>query len=576
MSRSGLRLLGVLVALGSALSACAGKVQPVVAPTAAPVVREAAAEPIVVERPTDPVADILAASSTSFELGQQELQVGHLERARAAFNRALEILLESPAGAQGEPRLREQFDRFVERISAFEVTALAQGDGFVEKRYEPASIDELLAISTFGAPDATAATRETVSADLQSTAHDIAIPLNSRVLAFVELFTGRLKSYLEDGLGRAARFLPMIQDVFRAEGLPLDLAYVPLVESAFKPNALSRANARGIWQFMKGTGLENGLKTDWYIDERAEPEKATRAAANYLKTLYEMFGDWHLALASYNGGPGRVQRAMKRSGLDDFWTLSANSRYLPQETRDYVPLILAAVIVARNPAQYGLDIQPATAPAFETIRLPKPADIRKIAEWAGTSVSLIQDLNPELRRWTTPVRATDYEVRVPQGTASLVLVQLEDESNSLSHLNWYTVKKGETLLSVARKLKVSRKDLAEANYVSATARITPGQRLVVPRAPTQMLASGPETLVASSRPAARRGSDVVALTNVTPSREPSKPSSYQVKRGDTLASIARSYGVSVATLRDWNHLRSSTIRTGQRLVVRRGSVTATD
>src|SRR5918994_4983868 len=156
---------------------------------------------------------------------------------------------------------------------------------------------------------------------------------------------------------RRARYLPMIQDVFRAEGLPLDLAYVPLIESAFKPTAVSRAKAKGIWQFMRGTALENGLTHDWYIDERAEPEKATRAAAKYLKTLNGMFkGDWHLALASYNGGPGRVQRAVKRAGAADFWKLSASSRYLPRETRDYVPLILAAIIIARNPAQYGLDV----------------------------------------------------------------------------------------------------------------------------------------------------------------------------------------------------------------------------
>ncbi len=566
--------LGVLIALGVCLSACAGRVQPIVAPVAVPVVRAAAAEPVVVERQADPVTETLSASSKAFEQGQQELQVGHLERARGAFNRAVEILLEFPLGVQGDPRLREQFDRLVERISAYEVTALAQGDGFVEKRYEPASIDELLTQSTFGAPDATAATRDAVSADLQNTTHDIAIPLNARVLAFVELFTGRLRNYLEDGLGRAARFLPMIQEVFRAEGLPLDLAYVPLIESAFKPNALSRANARGIWQFMKGTGLENGLKTDWYIDERAEPEKATRAAAKYLKTLYGMFGDWHLALASYNGGPGRVQRAMKRSGLDDFWRLSASSRYLPQETRDYVPLILAAVIVARNPAQYGLEVQPMASPAFETLRLPQPADIRKIAEWAGTSVSLIQDLNPELRRWTTPVRANDYEVRVPDGTASLVLAHLEDEASAVSHLNWYTVRKGETLLTIARKLKVSRNDLAEANYVSATARVRPGQRLVVPRAPTPLLATAPEALAAASRPEKRRA-DVVVASNVATSRA-SRATSYQVRRGDTLASIARAHGVTVSALKDWNRLATTTIRVGERLVVRRAPVTATD
>ena len=151
-----------------------------------------------------------------------------------------------------------------------------------------------------------------------------------------------------------------------AEGIPLDLAYVPLVESAFKPSALSKAKARGIWQFMRGTALENGLKHDWYIDERADADKATLAAAKYLKTLGRMFdGDWHLALASYNGGPGRVQRAIKRSGRDDFWELSASSRFLPQETRDYVPLILAAILIAKNPAQYGMTITPWEEPKYE-------------------------------------------------------------------------------------------------------------------------------------------------------------------------------------------------------------------
>src|SRR4030095_11485281 len=160
----------------------------------------------------------------------------------------------------------------------------------------------------------------------------------------------------------------MIQEVFRAEGLPLDLAYVPLIESAFKPNALSRAKAKGMWQFMRGTALENGLQHDWYIDERADPEKATRAAAKYLKTLYSMFGDWHLALASYNGGPGSVQRSIKTSGRH-------------------------------------------AAPLFETVTVTGAVDIRRIAEWAGSPVQDIQDLNPELRRWTTPVRETEYELK---------------------------------------------------------------------------------------------------------------------------------------------------------------------
>src|SRR5687767_7525660 len=324
-----------------------------------------------VQTANDPVSELIALSTSHFEAGQRELREGHLEMAKAEFNKSLEVLLESRYGARTVPRIREHFDRLVERISAYELTALAQGDGFTEKKYEPATIDDLLTISTFEQPPATAETKQAVSADLEETPHDIEIPQNAKVLKYVQLFSGRLKGYLEDGLSRGAQYLPMIQEVFRAEGLPLDLAYVPLIESAFKPNALSKAKAKGIWQFMRGTGLENGLKHDWYIDERSDPDKATRAAANYLKTLHRMFdGDWHLALASYNGGPGRVQRAVRRSGKSDFWALTASTRYLPRETRDYVPLILAAVIVARNPAQYGLNIEPAATPDIEVVTLP--------------------------------------------------------------------------------------------------------------------------------------------------------------------------------------------------------------
>ena len=540
----------------------------VVAP-AAPVVEAPAPQPL-----TDPVADLIKESTGHFDAGQAALQLGHLEMAREEFNRALEVLLESPYGARSEPRIREHFDRLVERISAFEVTALAQGDGFTEKKYEPATIDQLLATATFEAPVASAETESTVAATLESTHYDINIPLNKRVLSFVELFTGRLRGYLQDSLSRGARFLPMIQDVFRDEGLPLDLAYVPLVESAFKPNAVSRAKAKGMWQFMRGTALENGLKSDWYIDERAEPEKATRAAAAYLKSLYAMFGDWHLALASYNSGPGRIQSAIRRSGSHDFWKMSASRRYLPQETRDYVPLILAAVIIARNPAQYGIDIEPPPViqAKFETVTLPVAVDLRRVAEWAGTSVQAIQDLNPELRRWTTPLRAKDYALKVPEGTGDAVRAALADAGPDAATLNWHTVRKGETLLTIARKLGVSRQDLADANYVSVKSRVTPGQQLVIPRAPTLLLAArtdNPAPLVET-----RKADPVLTASATVPNPRATTSASleqtklvYRVKRGDTLASIARGYHVTAAALKKWNGLRTSTIHAGQRLTI---------
>ncbi|MBI3048334.1 MAG: LysM peptidoglycan-binding domain-containing protein [Acidobacteria bacterium] len=561
---------GITFALGLVVAGCATRVP---TPSQAPVRVVVAPAPIAPLPPpvpqVDPVVELVAVSTLHFEAGEHELRLGHLTAAKAEFNRALEVLLESPFGARTEPRIREHFDRLVERISAHEVTALAEGDGFAEQRPEPAGIDEILAITTFEVPSPTPQTTQAVAADLETVVHDINIPLNAKVLSFVELFTGRLKAFLEEGLNRGVQYLPMIQRIFRAEGLPLDLAYVPLVESAFKPTALSRAKAKGIWQFMRGTALENGLRHDWYIDERAEPEKATQAAATYLKSLHEMFGgDWHLALASYNGGPGRVQRAIKRSGRTDFWKLAASSRYLPRETRNYVPLILAAIIIARNPAMYGFDIQLAEPPQFETVTLTTAIDLRRVAEWVGTPVQAIQDLNPELRRWTTPVRAGEYELKLPPGTADIVRARLaQTDPAELAPLNWYTVKKGETLLSIAKKLKVSRTDLAEANYLSTRARLQSGQRLVIPRAPALLLAARPETPPPAVEPPSEPV--VVAVSDTGPEVTPARPASitYRVKRGDTLSSIARLYRTTVASLKAWNRLRSNSIKVGQRLTI---------
>jgi membrane-bound lytic murein transglycosylase D len=517
----------------------------------------------------DPVQTLIDQSQQHYLAGQRELEVGHLDRARVEFDRAIDVLLAAPGGARTEPRLREQFDRLVDRISALEVATLAEGDGFSEKPSEPASIDALFDLAAVE-ESPTPALAAAVETDLAQTSHDIPIPLNARVLNYVELFQGRLRGFIQEGLDRGSAYLPMIQSVFRAEGLPLDLAYVPLIESAFKTNALSRASAKGVWQFMRPTALENGLKHDWYVDERSDPHKATRAAAKYLKALGRMFdGDWHLALASYNGGPGRVQRAMKRYGRDNFWSLSANPRYLPRETREYVPMILAAVIIARNPAQYGFTVTaPAATAAADKVTVAGPVDLRRVAEWTETPVDVIQQLNPELRRWTTPVRAQAYELKVPQGRADALQARLvEADAAERGALNWHTVRPGESLATIARKLRVNRGDLAEANYLSLRSRVRPGQKLIIPRAPAVLMASQPDRptpVAADARPDVERATMV---STVPRSDESTRRHVYRVKRGDTLSSIARLFETSVSALKQWNRLRSNRINPGQRLTV---------
>jgi membrane-bound lytic murein transglycosylase D len=560
---------------GVVVTGCGGSKPQVHTQPATPPPAQQAARPAPAAAPApDTVQALITESQQLYLKGQRELDLGHFDKARAEFNRAVDVLLNAPGGARTEPRLREQFDRLVDRISALEVAALAAGDGFAEKPTEPASIDELLALSdTFDKTAPTPAVTAAVQADLAQNSHDIPIPQNDRVLGYVEAFQGRLRSFIQEGLERGGQYLPMIQSVFRAEGLPLDLAYVPLVESAFKTNALSQKSARGVWQFMHTTALENGLHHDWYVDERSDPEKATRAAAKYLKTLSKIFdGDWHLALASYNGGPGRVQRVMKRTGRTDFWELSSNSRWLPRETREYVPMILAAIIIARNPAQYGFTLMGSETVPHESVTVNGPVDLRRVAEWTGAPVTAIQQLNPELRRWTTPVRGSGYELKVPQGTADSLRARLNDEpTTSRVDLNWHTVKSGETLVTIARKLHVSRADLAEANYLSARTRVRPGQKLIIPRPPATLMASQPDrpSPPLASQPLVERAALVTAAHAEDDSETEAVRQVYRVKRGDTLASIARLFETSVSALKQWNRLRTSRISPGQRLTVYR-------
>jgi peptidoglycan lytic transglycosylase D len=553
-----------------ALAACGANSKPQISatPPPAPAVTVAPQPPAPAKAPIDPVATLMAASQRHFDTGERELKAGHLDKARESFDQAVEVLLESPYGARTDARMREHFDRLIDRINAYEVTALAQGDGFTEKKYEAAPIDDLLKnATTFPAPAADAATQAAVKADLALNEHDIPIPQQPKVLSYVEVFQGRLRDYIQDSLARGAKYMPMIQSVFRAEGLPLDLAYIPIIESSFKTNALSRASAKGPWQFMKPTAKEHGLKTDWFIDERSDPEKATVAAAKYLKTLSRMFnGDWNLVLAAYNGGPGRVSRAIKRSGVDDFWRLSATSKYLPRETREYVPLIMAAMIIGRNPVQYGFEAVVAEPIGYEKVAIPQAIDLRRVAEWAGTSVDEVQALNPELRRWTTPVKYPKYEVKVPKGTADRLTAKLAEASPAdFLALKWYTAKRGETLATVARRFGVARSDVAEANNLTAKSRLRPGQELIIPRAPATLLAARTEraapTAVASraiAEPAASAAmttpAQVVHLT-------------YRVKRGDTLFSIAQLFDTTVAKIKSWNRLSSNRIAPGAKLKI---------
>ena len=282
------RRLSVLAVTG-VLVGCSTHVRPAVAPPPAPLspARDISSLPFhTLTLALEPALVLIARADAEYAAGEAELALGHRTAARARFDAAIDLLLTSPGGARSDARLQAAYDTLLDRVGAHDRLQLREADGFAEARTEPAAIDDLLAVGSAERPMVPAnRTAAMVAADLANTPHDLAVTVNDKVLSYIELFQGELRSFIEEGLTRGSKYLPMIQEVFQAQGLPLDLAYVPLIESAFKPTALSRAKAKGMWQFELATARDVGLHQDWFLDERSDPEKATKGAALYLKDL---------------------------------------------------------------------------------------------------------------------------------------------------------------------------------------------------------------------------------------------------------------------------------------------------
>ena len=257
---------------------------------------------------------------------------------------------------------------------------------------------------------------------------------------------------------------------------------------------------------------------------------------------------------------------MRTGRVDNYWTLADNPRLLPRETRDYVPMILAAIVIAKNPVQYGFDLLPTDLHTYDTVILPRPADLRLIAEWADTSIDVIQSLNPELRRWTTPIRDAAYTLKVPVGTADVVRARLDDTSTrDLASLRWYTVKPGDTLATIARSLRVNRTDLAAANYLEPTSRVNPGSKLMVPHESTVLMAARADRPIPATESRSMVANAVVPAVSTTTGDRIKV--TYQVRPGDTLGSIARVFNTSVNLIQSWNRLPDTKLHIGDRLTI---------
>ncbi|MBI5454226.1 MAG: transglycosylase SLT domain-containing protein [Deltaproteobacteria bacterium] len=311
---------------------------------------------------------------------------------------------------------------------------------------------------------------------------DVPIVVNKSVESFVNYFQTRGRKYFERWWGRSQDYMVMLQSILREEGLPEELSYIAFIESGLNPRARSRANAVGMWQFIRGTALRYGLRVDWWIDERMDPEKATYAAAKYFRNLYDQFGSWYLAAAGYNAGEGKVARAVRKHNTEDFWELASHKRPFRRETKDYVPKYLAALLIAKDPVSYGFEpVAYNDAVPYEKVRISHATDLRVIADAAGTTVDEIQRLNPELLRWFTPPNYPNYEIKVPAGTAQMLVENMEKLPPSKRiAFQMHKVRRGETISKIAKRYGTSVGPILYINNMKSAKYLKPGTVIAVP------------------------------------------------------------------------------------------------
>jgi len=488
----------------------------------------------------DPTAELIAQVEKEYQAGQANYQSGHLEAAKENFDRAFNLLLESPLDIGSDEQLQKEFDRLLDGVNGLEMQALQQGDGFTEQKSEPAPIDEANEVTYPVDPNIKAK----AEAEIKETHSDLPLMMTDPVASYINYFSTRGRGTLERALARSGRYDEMIRRILKEEGVPQDLIYLAQAESGFHPLAVSRAGARGMWQFMGSRAKGYGLERNWWVDERQDPVKATRAAAHHLRDLYNQFGDWYLAMAAYNSGPGTVQNAVKRTGYADFWQLYRRN-VLPKETRNYVPIIIAVTIMAKNPQQYGLeDVEAEEPEPYDTVQIDYPVDLRLVAECVDASASTLQDLNPSLLRLTTP-KNQEFELHLPEGSKDRYLTAIRTIPPDMRvWWRYHSVAPGDTLATIAHAYRSSPRAIAQANGLGEDEKLTPESKLIIPVAPGKHPSGEGEA--AYSRYATR----------------------YKVRRGDTVESVADNFGVPPAMVRRWNHLKGDSLAGRHVLYVR--------
>ena len=511
--------------------------------------------------PADPEASLNYARER-IDLARQALGSGQSDLAVAEVDLASDIMATVEIDKEQQPRL---FKQFVELLRLLEKTRRE-----ITPSGSPVPDEDAPALALIQSLDARSL--ESLSAEdvqqamlVQKVAAQCEVPVDCTpaVLRNVRYFTTTARKRMAFLLSRWATFEPMITSVLQEEGLPRDLACLPMVESDYDFFAISRAQAVGMWQFIDETGRIFGLRNDEWVDERRDPEKSTRAAARYLKMLHGRLGDWRLALASYNWGRLNVERAMERAGTRNFWNLT-----VPKDTRDYIPLFMAFAVITRNPDAFGFkDVTPGLPWRYDPVPLKSPVHLKVVAECAGASYQTLRNLNPALK-WSMTPPSEPYILRLPSGAGEQFVrryAALSPERRSVWHA--YKVNRGETLAAVAARHGVSAEMLAKANGLNPRKKLKSGKRILVPLFidrtddAVAVAAPPPQKVEQPSQPQVRPA----AAISDTPVR---KPTTYVVRRGDTISRVARAHGVSVRQLCEWNNLSPrKRLAPGRRLTI---------
>ena len=476
---------------------------------------------------------VIERAEESYLRGEEASSKGLPDVARRMFDNALDTVLQSGLDLKTDTKLSTYYRALLDKIHKHEAQPGDLHDAAdLPEVAEPSVLDE---VSEIKEADLTMVTPDGVKIFGR---YDFDFAVAPPVFQFINFFVaGRGHSTMETGLQRSGRYRQMVEKIFKEERVPLDLMWLAQAESVWKPNALSRAAAKGIWQFIPSTGTRYGLAQTTWIDERSQPEKSTRAAARYLRWLHDHFeGDWLLAMAAYNSGENRVDSAIARCGYADFWELYRRG-LLPQETRNYVPCILSIIIISKNQKRYGFDITPELPLNYDTFEVPGQTDLKVVADLVGVPYDTIQDLNAELRRGTSPA-GEPYTIKLPKGTkkqfevayADLpeekrvrkIIVPTEEIAERYRggyrvQIASYQVRRGDTLASVARRSGVSVKELARLNRISSRGELRKGQTVKIPKAVRASRGRNARLGRYRTVPAVRSGKRVAKIS-VRPSR----------------------------------------------------------